>query len=231
MRSFSLTVQAKLCSLVCAIAAVSLGKDVIFSYVLTLVCFFTLIIQKKWQITVTYGLFYILLGILLYLIRYQGLHMYVFSEFYVLMFWNLSPIFLSSWDLMTTPPGELSAFMSRIHMPTSVILGILVVFRFFPTVKSELKSVYLSMKNRGLTGIRHIFRHPLITGEYVLIPFLFRVLMIADQLSVSETARGADTPGIRGSYYEKNMCMADIAIMILWVVVTVAYLWIGGIKI
>ena len=147
------------------------------------------------------------------------------------MFWNLSPIFLSSWDLMTTPPGELSAFMSRIHMPTSVILGILVVFRFFPTVKSELKSVYLSMKNRGLTGIRHIFRHPLITGEYVLIPFLFRVLMIADQLSVSGTARGADTPGIRGSYYEKNMCMPDIAIMILWVVVTVAYLRIGGIKI
>lgn len=231
MRFFSLTVQAKLCSLVCAIVAVSLGKDVIFSYVLTLVCFFTLIIQKKWQITVTYGLFYILLGILLYLIRYQRLHMYVFSEFYVLMFWNLSPIFLSSWDLMTTPPGELSAFMSRIHVPTSVILGILVVFRFFPTVKSELKSVYLSMKNRRLTGIRHIFRHPLITGEYVLIPFLFRVLMIADQLSVSGTARGADTPGIRGSYYEKNMCMADIAIMILWVVVTVAYLWIGGIKI
>jgi hypothetical protein len=167
----------------------------------------------------------------MYLIRYQGLHMYVFSEFYVLMFWNLSPIFLSSWDLMTTPPGELSAFMSRIHMPTSVILGILVVFRFFPTVKSELKSVYLSMKNRGLTGIRHIFGHPLITGEYVLIPFLFRVLMIADQLSVSGTARGADTPGIRGSYYEKNMCMTDIAIMILWVVVTVAYLRIGGIKI
>ena len=231
MRFFSLTVQAKLCSLVCAIVAVSLGKDVIFRYVLTLVCFFTLIIQKKWQITVTYGLFYILLGILMYLIRYQGLHMYVFSEFYVLMFWNLSPIFLSSWDLMTTPPGELSAFMSRIHMPTSVILGILVVFRFFPTVKSELKSVYLSMKNRGLTGIRHIFGHPLITGEYVLIPFLFRVLMIADQLSVSGTARGAETPGIRGSYYEKNVCMVDIAIMILWVVVTVAYLRIGGIKI
>ena len=231
MRFFSLTVQAKLCSLVCAIVAVSLGKDVIFRYVLTLVCFFTLIIQKKWQITVTYGLFYILLGILMYLIRYQGLHMYVFSEFYVLMFWNLSPIFLSSWDLMTTPPGELSAFMSRIHMPTSVILGILVVFRFFPTVKSELKSVYLSMKNRGLTGIRHIFGHPLITGEYVLIPFLFRVLMIADQLSVSGTARGAETPGIRGSYYEKNVCMVDIAIMILWIVVTVAYLRIGGIKI
>ena len=55
--------------------------------------------------------------------------------------------------------------------------------------------------------------------------------MIADQLSVSGTARGADTPGIRGSYYEKNMCMADIAIMILWIVITVAYLRIGGIKI
>ena len=65
----------------------------------------------------------------------------VFSEFYVLMFWNLSPIFLVSWDLITTPPGMLSAFLSRLRMPTPFILGLLVVFRFFPTMRTELKGV------------------------------------------------------------------------------------------
>ena len=52
-----------------------------------------------------------LMALLLYGIRFHGLHMPVFSEFYVLMFWNLSPIFLVSWDLITTPPG-----MRRRHM-------------------------------------------------------------------------------------------------------------------
>lgn len=65
------------------------------------------------------------------------------------MFWNLSPIFLVSWDLITTPPGMLSAFLSRLRMPTPFILGLLVVFRFFPTMRTELKGVGRSMKTGG----------------------------------------------------------------------------------
>ena len=84
----------------------------------------------------------------------------VFSEFYVLMFWNLTPVFLVSWDLITTPPGELAAFLSRIHTPSPVILGLLVMFRFFPTMKSELRSVWLSMRNRGLTTPIQLAGHP-----------------------------------------------------------------------
>ena len=54
------------------------------------------------------AVFYALLGILLYLIRFHDFHPAVFSEFYVLMFWTLTPVFLVSWDLITTPPGELA---------------------------------------------------------------------------------------------------------------------------
>ena len=162
-----------------------MGKDVIFGCSLTIAAFLYLGIQGKWRIVFDYGIFYILLGILLYAIQHFGLHMLIFSEFYVLMFWNLSPAFLVSWDLITTPPGKISAFLSSIRLPTSVILGVLVVFRFFPTMKSELRSVYLSMKNRNLTGIKQILKAPAKTCEYVLIPLLVRILMIADQLSVS----------------------------------------------
>ncbi len=120
------------------------------------------------------------------------------------MFWNLSPIFLVSWDLITTPPGMLSAFLSRLRIPTPLILGLLVVFRFFPTMRAELKGVGRSMKNRGLTAAGQLLAHPVQSMEYVLVPFLLRVLQLADQLSVSAVARGAEHPGVRGSYYEKK---------------------------
>ena len=157
--------------------------------------------------------------------------MFIFSEFYVLIFWSLSPVILVSWDLITTPPGKISAFLSRIHTPTPVILGVLVVFRFFPTIKLEFRSVCLSMKNRNLTDIKEILRTPVISCEYVLIPLLIRILMIADHLSVSAIARGAENPGIRSSYYESSIGITDIFVMFFWTVLISVYLWVGGIKI
>ena len=48
-----------------------------------------------------------------------------------------------------------------------------------------------------------------IRDRYVLVPFLLRVLQLADQLSVSAVARGAERPGVRGSYYEKRIGARD----------------------
>ena len=90
--------------------------------------------------------------------------------------------------------------------------------------------MFLSMKNRNLTNIKQIIKTPAKTCEYVLIPLLVRILMIADQLSVSAIARGCESPGIRSSYYENRVGIADIFLMILWGVSVSCYLWIGGIK-
>ena len=104
------------------------------------------------------------------------------------------------------------------------------MFRFFPTMKAELKSVWLSMRNRGLAAPCQLLLHPVVSCEYVLVPLLLRCLQIADQLSVSAVARGAEAPGKRGSYYEKDMTIKDWSCLILWSVVTVLFLWIGGVR-
>ena len=231
IKEVSFAVITKIWGFFCVLIAVSLGKDVILSCILTITAFLHLVIQGKWKMVFNYGIFYILLWILLYAIQHRGLHMVIFSEFYVLMLWNLSPVILISWDLITTPPGKISAFLSGIHIPTSIILGVLVVFRFFPTMKSELRNVYLSMKNRNLTGIKQILKAPARSCKYALIPLLVRILMLADQLSVSAIARGGESPGIRSSYYESKVKITDISIMILWTASVLGYLWIGGSKI
>lgn len=156
--------------------------------------------------------------------------MILFSEFHVLMFWTLSPVMLTAWDLITTPPGELSAFLSRMRAPTPVILGLLVMFRFFPTLRAELRDVRLSMRNRGLTESRVVLLHPLSACEYVLVPLLLRVLQTADQLSVSAVVRGAECPVKRNSYFGEPIRYRDGLMAICWAAVTVGFLLMGGIR-
>lgn len=148
----SFAVPVKLWALLCVFAGVTIGGNVLLTCILTGGALLYLVLQRNFRLAASYGCFYLLLALLLYGIRFHGLRMPVFSEFYVLMFWNLSPVFLVSWDLITTPPGMLSAFLSRLRMPTPFILGLLVVFRFFPTMRTELKGVGRSMKNRGRTA-------------------------------------------------------------------------------
>ena len=220
----NLAVPVKLWALACTIIGISLTTDTLLTCVLTVAGFIYLGVQRNWRFLRSMAAFYAALGILLYLIRFHDFHPAVFSEFYVLMFWNLSPIFLVSWDLITTPPGMLSAFLSRLRMPTPFILGLLVVFRFFPTMRTELKGVGRSMKNRGLTAAGQLLAHPVQSMEYVLVPFLLRVLQLADQLSVSAVARGAERPGVRGSYYEKRAGARDHIAAAACAIVTASYL-------
>ena len=220
----SFAVPVKLWALLCVFAGVTIGGNVLLTCILTGGALLYLVLQRNFRLAASYGCFYLLLALLLYGIRFHGLRMPVFSEFYVLMFWNLSPIFLVSWDLITTPPGMLSAFLSRLRMPTPFILGLLVVFRFFPTMRTELKGVGRSMKNRGLTAAGQLLAHPVQSMEYVLVPFLLRVLQLADQLSVSAVARGAERPGVRGSYYEKRAGARDHIAAAACALVTASYL-------
>lgn len=228
MRDVSFAVPVKLCAFACALTGVFLVQELIHTLLLAVLAFLYLIFQKNWRVAFSYGIFYLLLVLLLYLIRFHGFRMVIFSEFYVLMFFRLTPVFLVTWDLITTPPGELSAFLSRIHTPTPVILGLLVVFRFFPTMKSELRGIHQSMKNRGLTGAGTVLRHPGATCEYVLVPMLLRCLQVADQLAVSAVARGAERPGRRGSYSGKRTGISGGFWMGVWVIGTAGLLWFGG---
>lgn len=102
---------------------------------------------------------------------------------------------------------------------------------FFPTMKSELRSVWLSMRNRGLTTPIQLAGHPAASCEYVLVPLLLRCLQIADQLSVSAVARGAERPGKRGSYYGKRSDALDGICLALWTGATAVFLFAGGVRI
>lgn len=223
-------VPVKFVAFACALAASLLVGELGALGLLSLFALAYVASQRRWRLVFGGTVLVAVLGLLLALIRFAGLRMVVFSEFYVLMFWNLAPVFIVAWDLVTTPPGELSSFLSRIHAPTAVILGVLVVFRFFPTMRTALIAVEESMRNRGITDAVQLLGHPLRACEYGAVPLLMRCVQVADQLSMSAVARGAEAPGSRGSYSAHRISAFDALWIALWPIAVVLLLTIAGVR-
>ncbi len=215
-RSADLAVNTKLFSFLLVFIVSLLVVDYRYNGLLSIMGFMYLLIQRKYRLLTSFGIFYLLLFGLLIGIRFYSLRITILPEFYILLLWNLLPIMVFAWDLMTTPPGEISAFLSRMKTPVFIILGVLVVFRFFPTMKAEVRRISKSMKNRGLLDMAQIIRHPIYTVEFALVPLLIRSIQIADQLSISAITRGALSTNIRGSYYEKQMRTLDFIWIFIW---------------
>lgn len=209
---------------------VAVTANVIAMGSLVLLGLLQLAIQRRWQFAIRAFIFYVVIGALLLPVRFQGVNLPLISEIFLLTSWIILPMAIVGWDLMTTPPGEMASTLSKMKAPTPVILGVLVIFRFFPTLKSEINGVFRSMKNRSLTDWQHIVRHPFLTAEYILVPILLRFLQIADQLSASAVSRGATNPNVRSSYYEKRFEARDAVWIFVWLVATIAFLTIGGVK-
>lgn len=220
------TAPAKLWALLCVIVSSFFIADYRINGILSLIGLLYLAVQCKWRLLISFGLFYALLMLLLIGIRRYGVRTIIIPEFYIFLCWNLLPVMLIGWDVITTPPGEIAAFLSRIGMPVSVILGLLVIFRFIPVMKAEVKKLRLSMKTKGLLDPARILTHPLETGEYVLIPLLLRCIQIADQLAVSAVVRGIQCPVKRSSYYGKKMRTFDYIAVIVWSTTTAAVIMV-----
>ena len=80
-------------------------------------------------------------------------------------------------------------------------------------MRAAVSATAASMRNRGLAEAGSVARHPLRTCEYVAVPLLLRCVQVADQLAVSATARGADSPGARGSYHVRKLDARGVAWM------------------
>lgn len=223
------SVPVKLWVLSLTLLGVFLVADAKLTWVLTLLGLVYLAAQYQWKALFGYMVFYGGLSLLMVLIQRFGLRLWIFSEFYVFQFWWLMAIFIVSWNLITSPPGNISAFFSRIHAPTGIILGMLVIFRFFPTMRTELRSLRESMHNRGLTAAGQVLSHPISTFEYILVPMLMCCLQIADQLAVSAVSRGIETPVKRSSYYTQKMKVRDYGCIFLYTVFVSVFFITGGV--
>lgn len=135
----------------------------------------------------------------------------------LVMFYKLLPIMLmGAYFILTTGVSEFVASMERIHVPSEIIIPLSVVFRFFPTVIEEAKSILDCMKISGLgLNAKNIITRPLKMLEYLIIPLIISIVKGGDELSAAVITRSMDNPVQRTNICEIGFHGVDYVYIII----------------
>ncbi len=91
----------------------------------------------------------------------------------------------------STTVSEFVTAMKRMHMPDQITIPLSVMFRFFPTLAEEEKSIRNAMRMRGI-GLAGAKGGALAHLEYVIVPLMMSTLRIGDELSAASLTKGLD---------------------------------------
>ncbi len=107
-------------------------------------------------------------------------------------------IMMGTYLISTTTVSEFTAAMQRLHFSEKIIIPLSVMFRFFPTVFDEFRSINMAMKMRGIqfggVGAAKMI-------EYRLVPLMTCCVKIGEELSAAALTRG-----LGGEVKRTNIC-------------------------
>lgn len=112
------------------------------------------------------------------------------------------------------PSGKLIAVFQKMRIPKNMLLVLIIIVRFIPTISNEVRGIKEAMKVRGFIGsARMVLLHPFRTMEYAVVPLIFRSIKIGDELAAAAIVRGIENPANKQSYYETQLGKTDIVLL------------------
>ena len=130
-------------------------------------------------------------------------------------------IVMGEYLIATTSVSEFISAMERLHMPQAITIPMSVMFRLFPTIGSEWKSIRRAMTMRGihLGGAK--------AGqvlEYQLVPMMTSTVRIGEELSASALTRGLGAPGRRTNICRIGFRAQDVLLLVGCVLVIAVWI-------
>ena len=179
--------------------------------ILSVLPFVLLLIEKQWKrfargivmLVIGYGLLLVipyLPGVLNYIALMCG---GLLTRFVV-------TIVMGGYLIATTSVSEFVSAMERLHMPQAITIPMSVMFRLFPTIGTEWRSIRRAMTMRGihLGGAR--------AGqvlEYQLVPMMTSTVRIGEELSASALTRGLGAPVRRTNICRIGFRVQDVILI------------------
>ena len=103
-----------------------------------------------------------------------------------------------AYMMSTTTVSEFTAAMLKMHVSEKVIIPLSVMFRFFPTVMDEYRSISAAMRMRDIRlGGKNVLK----MAEYRLVPLMTSCARIGEELSAAALTRG-----LGGECRRTNIC-------------------------
>lgn len=135
----------------------------------------------------------------------------------------LPTIMAATFEIKHTHVSEWMRSLQRMHVPFDIILPLVVVFRFFPTLTDNLKNIIKALQFRGLIFSKlALIVHPVRAIEYVLVPMISSADTVASELSSVVITRGISHQGIHTSIFGDHLRFID------YIVITSSILFIVG---
>ncbi|MGN0352369.1 MAG: energy-coupling factor transporter transmembrane component T [Roseburia sp.] len=128
----------------------------------------------------------------------------------------------AAYIISTTTVSEFSAGLKKWHVSDKIAVPFCVMFRMFPTISSEFRSINDAMKMRGIKfDIRYIGKFI----EYRIVPLIICVVKIGDELSQSAMTRGLGGDMDRVCVSQVKFGILDYLMMLLYLSVIVSSIW------
>lgn len=142
------------------------------------------------------------------------------------MMYRLLPGLIMGYYLVaTTTVSEFIASMERMRVSQKIVIPLSVMFRFFPTVGEEARSIGDAMRMRGLRLGAGGFRKPMAMLEYRLVPLLMCSVKIGDELSAASLTRGLGSPVKRTNICRIGFGAADMVLSAVGLAAFAGYLF------
>ncbi|WP_052122935.1 energy-coupling factor transporter transmembrane component T, partial [Bifidobacterium cuniculi] len=122
--------------------------------------------------------------------------------------------------VLTTRPGDFVCAMRRMHVPTVVVVPIVVLMRFFPTIRHDWRQIRHAQRLRGGT------RNPLDALDRTLVPLLMNAVTVAQDLTVAALTKGLGADGPVTSLAQLRLRLRDAVAMALCAVPVVLALFL-----
>ena len=121
------------------------------------------------------------------------------------------PGYMMGWyTVRSTSVSEFITAMDKMHVPYFITIPFSVMFRYFPTLGEEYRSIHDAMKMRE---IGQSVKNPFTYIEYVLVPIMMSTVRIADELSAASLTKGLCAGGRRTHICEIKIKLYDWLLM------------------
>jgi len=124
------------------------------------------------------------------------------------------------YTVRSTSVSEFVTAMEKMHVPYFLTIPMSVMFRYFPTLGEEYRSIHDAMKMRE---IGQSVKNPFTYIEYVLVPIMMSTVRIADELSAASLTKGLSAGGKRTHICQIRLNALDILLILFSFVMIVLF--------
>ena len=125
-----------------------------------------------------------------------------------------------------TPMDELLYSLDRIHIPKSLSIPLMIIYRYVPTIFREIHYINESLKMRGLNLSVRNLKHLIPTIENYMVPLLFRSEKLSEELSAASLCKGLSVERNRSCCTEVKLTLADFLYLLGMAVVICGLLYL-----